>query len=176
MKKKPLFSSVAVVALLAALAGVVQSGGGLQEQTSKPVRPGSHQKDLPPFKAPNVPTNAVKLAHWKLHVPSAKGYYHLKDTQWPNHVGWSIDSFRAANCVNRVGTFECAVLTNDTSELKFQYTFTGLVASAAVNAEELKVEFTPTAATFTCTATTNLTIIKSTSNETLLVALLTIKP
>jgi hypothetical protein len=37
---------------------------------------------------------------------------------------------------------------------------TGLVASAAVNAEELKVEFTPTAATFTCTATTNLTVFK----------------
>ncbi len=37
---------------------------------------------------------------------------------------------------------------------------TGLVASAAENAEELTVEFTPSGASFTCTATTNLTILK----------------
>jgi hypothetical protein len=124
MKKKPLFLSFAVAALLAALAGVVQSGGGLQEQTSKPVRPGSHHVLTNAFRAPNVPTNAPVLAHWKLHVPAAPRYYHRPKSQSPTWRGW-VANF-PTGCGD-TGTFSCVVTTNNITELNFQYGFRGHV-------------------------------------------------
>ena len=124
MKRKTTGAWVVIAGcMLAGLAGFARAAA-LQEQTSKPVRPGSHHVLPEDFRAPNVEPNAVILAHWKLHVPAAQRYYHRPNSQSPTWRGW-IAAF-PTNCAG-TGTFSCIVTTNNITELNFQYGFRGYV-------------------------------------------------